>query len=317
MHFHKPTLLKSMCLNDVACRYNGEVINEPFLKCLEPYVTFINVCPEVEIGLGIPREVIRLVLENDEIRLKEKNSGLDHTESMHELSNYYLQILSGVHGFIFKGKSPSCGVRDAKLYQSDKKGASSKKVNGLFSDTIISHFENFPVIDDGRLNDFNIREHFLQRIFMLAELDEIHSLEALHHFHHKHYLLILSYSQNALKTLRKIIGLSSDEQFDKTLKTYKTTLISATQRLANTRSKIDVFLHAFSQVSHHLNPEEKSFVLDILEHYHKGRLPFSSLTVLLKSYAVRYQEQELLNQSFFNPFPEELVQVRDSGKNII
>ncbi|PAM95776.1 cytoplasmic protein, partial [Flavobacterium sp. IR1] len=98
--FAKPRVVVSKCLEFEACRYNGEKIPDKLIEKLSPYVEFIPVCPEVEIGLGTPREVIRLVASGDEARLKQPETGRDLTELMEEYSNDFLSELEEVDGFI-------------------------------------------------------------------------------------------------------------------------------------------------------------------------------------------------------------------------
>jgi len=260
------------------------------------------------------------IFENDKIILRENKTERDLTKQMLDFSNEYVKNLGQIQGCIFRGKSPTCGVKDVKLYSSMKPGQSYSKTNGLFSQTIINYYGILPVIDDGRLNDFNIREHFLSKIFLLAKYDNIsnvNSLKELQEFHHYNKMLLMSFYQIGLKRLGKIIDNSKQEDIVETLSLYRDMLLKSTSRMPSVKSKINVFLHFFGQISEYLNNQEKAFILDTVEQYRNGRIPFSSLLIILKVYGVKYALTEVLDQSFLHPFPEQLNQVRDSGKQII
>lgn len=141
--FAKPTIVVSKCLEFDACRYNGEMIPDVTIRNLQPFVTFIPVCPEVEIGLGTPRETIRIVEENGLNRLVQPSTREDVTEKMEQFSNDFLQTLSDVDGFILKNRSPSCGTRDVKIYSSFEKAPAKGKGPGLFGGAVIKNFRIF------------------------------------------------------------------------------------------------------------------------------------------------------------------------------
>lgn len=319
MEFYKPKVIISRCLNFAPCRYDGQMVKDPFLSLLIPYVDFITVCPEEEIGLGTPRETIRLIKKEDQIHLMQNKTEIDLTNKMSSFSENYVKRLNFIQGFIFKSKSPSCGLKDAKVYLKMGKAQSVGKQNGLFTDVIVNQFPLLPITDEGRLNDFHIREHFLTRIFLLAHFDEVsrsQSVESLKEFHHKHHMLLMSLNQAGLKRLERIMNnkdLDKDEKFN----SYYDTLLEATKRMANVRSKCHVFNYYFGQLADQLSSKEQQFVLEQLEHYKNGHIPYSSLLILLKSLALRYDEMDLLSQSYFNPYPDQLLQLRDSGKHII
>ncbi|RMF90465.1 MAG: DUF523 domain-containing protein, partial [Nitrospinota bacterium] len=118
----KPVVVISKCLEIAPCRYNGEMITDSFVQKLAPHVTFIPVCPEVEIGLGVPRHPIRLVTSQGETRLIQPATGQDLSASMQAFSRDFLSTLDEVDGFILKSRSPSCGLRDSKRYPTVEKG---------------------------------------------------------------------------------------------------------------------------------------------------------------------------------------------------
>ena len=147
----KPVVVVSKCLGFDACRYNGDIIEEEFLKRLEPFVRFVPVCPEMEIGLGTPREPVRIVNGNGELKLLQPATGLDLTERMRAFSSTFLASLKEVDGFILKSRSPSCGPAEVKVYKSTERGAPVAWSSGLFAGAVLEKFPGLAVEDEGRL----------------------------------------------------------------------------------------------------------------------------------------------------------------------
>src|ERR1700722_912791 len=108
----KPRIVISKCIGFEACRYNGEIVEDKFVHRLAGHVEFICVCPEVEIGLGTPREAVRIVSAGDEFKLIQPASGLDLTRKMRAFTGDFLSSLGDVDGFILKTRSPSCGISE-------------------------------------------------------------------------------------------------------------------------------------------------------------------------------------------------------------
>ncbi|MBI4398245.1 MAG: DUF523 domain-containing protein [Candidatus Omnitrophica bacterium] len=157
--FEKPVVVLSKCLEFEACRYNGQVIPDSFIKKLIPHVDFMPVCPEVEIGLGTPRAPIRLVEEKEKIHLMQSGTLADVTHRMTSFSKKYLDSLKDVDGFILKSRSPSCGLKEVSVYRSLEKSASIGKRTGLFAEAVLNAFPGLAIEDEGRLLNLKIREH--------------------------------------------------------------------------------------------------------------------------------------------------------------
>jgi len=164
--FVRPNIVVSKCLGFAACRWNAEIIKAGIIKKLEPYVNFIPVCPEVEIGLGIPRDPIQIVSIKGEEKLVQPASGNDLTEKMIQFRDSFLSSLNEIDGFILKSRSPSCGIKDVKIYPSlEKAEPISANNSGFFSRKVIEMFPDLAIEDDCQLNDIKIRQHFLKKLF--------------------------------------------------------------------------------------------------------------------------------------------------------
>src|SRR5512139_1873830 len=136
----KPIVVVSQCLGFAAVRYNGIMLRDDFVEALRDHVQFVQVCPEVGVGLGIPRDPIRIVIANGQRRLIQPTTGKDVTEPMHRFTAEFLRSLGPVDGFILKSRSPSCGIKDVKMFSGPDAGAASLgKGSGLFAETVLKH----------------------------------------------------------------------------------------------------------------------------------------------------------------------------------
>ena len=173
MNFPTPKVVVSKCLGFDSCRYNGQKIFDPVVQMLSGHVEFITACPEVEIGLGVPRNPVRLVRENEKTILYQPASGNEVTREMRTYIDNFFSELVTVDGFLLKSRSPSCGPWQVKVYNSTSAQSSQGKGPGLFGGYIVEHFAGFPIEEEGRLKNFVLREHYFTSLFTLAKLREI------------------------------------------------------------------------------------------------------------------------------------------------
>jgi uncharacterized protein YbbK (DUF523 family) len=143
--FPKPKIVISKCLGFDACRFNGEILQDRFVSKLESHVDFVPVCPEVEIGLGTPRPVVRLVSSSQGLKMIQSSTGADLTDSMRRFSSDFLVSIRDVDGFILTHRSPSCGIGDAKYYAGPEKGAALGKTSGLFAEAVLKRFAHLAI----------------------------------------------------------------------------------------------------------------------------------------------------------------------------
>ena len=166
--FNKPNIVISKCLGFETCRYNGQVINDEYVNKLSKFVNYIPVCPECEIGLGVPRFPIRIVKEKDNLKLVQPKTGKDCTKDMIRFSENFLKGLKNIDGFILKFRSPSCGINDVSIYPSLEKSAPVGKGPGFFGSKVMEMFPGLSIEHEGRLKNFKLREHALTKLFALA-----------------------------------------------------------------------------------------------------------------------------------------------------
>jgi len=315
--FPKPRIVVSQCLGFAPCRWNGVTIPDEFVRRLEPHVEFAPVCPEVQIGLGVPRDPVRVVAADGELRLVQPATGKDFTDAMRRFSAEHLASVGVVDGFILKSRSPSCGIKDVKVYPGAGKGAPSGKGVGFFAAAVLERFGDLPVEDEGRLTNFAIRDHFLLRVFALARLrDALQSgmLRDLVAFHARHKLLLMACNQSALRVLGRIVANPDKRPFADLAGEYQAHFRRALMRAPRTGSVINVLMHSMGYFSDELSAREKAFFLDSLERYRQRKVPLSAVTAILRSWVVRFENAYLMEQTFFDPYPEALVDLADSGK---
>jgi uncharacterized protein YbgA (DUF1722 family)/uncharacterized protein YbbK (DUF523 family) len=315
--FPKPIIVVSRCLGFEAVRYDGAIIHDDFAKKLSSHVKFITVCPEVEIGLGVPREPIRIIESDSQRRLVQPATGRDFTVKMNRFSDKFLKSLSDVDGFIMKSRSPSSGIKDVKIYSGKPKSPIIGKGAGFFGGKILELFPDYPVEDEGRLLNLKIREHFLIRIFALASFRKTvrsEGMKELVKYHSENKLLLLSHNQKEMRLLGKIVANHERNKTEKVISEYEKHLRLALLRPAREGANINTMMHAMGYFSDRLTSREKNYFLKELDNYKRRRITFPAVAGILQSWVLRFEETYLQNQTFFEPFPEELLETSDSGK---
>ncbi len=314
----RPILVISRCLGFEACRWNAEVVKDPFVELLVPYVNAVTVCPEVDMGLGIPRDPVHLEDWGDGIRLIQFKKGVDHTDRMRAFSREFLNGLKEVDGFILKARSPSCGSRDVKVFPpgSGDRGAIGKGI-GIFAAEVMERFPGLPVETEGRLRNHRIREHFLTRIFLLARFRGAQATGtrgSLVDFHTRHKLMLMAYHQQELRSMGRLVAQAADLPTKDLFTLYRAHLLKAVSRLPRRNSHANVLMHAMGYFSRYLTSREKSHFLTLLERFREGKLPLSAPLAVINSWIVRFGQEYLQSQHYFHPYPEGLMVLDDSGK---
>ncbi len=303
--FPKPKIVVSQCLGFAPCRYDGAIIEDAFVRELAPFVEFIPVCPEVAIGLGVPRKPIRIVLQGGKKHLLQEDTGKDLTREMEEFSETFL-TRQNVHGFILKAKSPSCGLRDVKIH------APSGKVlalgNGMFAEAVLRAYPYLATESEKRLENLAIREHFLEKVFALADLEEVEDGKfpgKLVDFHTRYKLFLLAHHEKETRLLGTIVAHVA-ENVDKAFAEYRTHFLQAIRRAMNRRLVVNVLYHILGYFKDKITLQEKTFFLHLVEEFRKGAIPLLVPLNLAESWVLRFEEPYLLRQVFFRPYPEAL-----------
>ncbi len=301
----------SSCLLGNRVRYDGGHQRDSFLiDTLGQYVDYIAVCPEVECGLAIPREALRLVGDPADPRLVTARSGKDYTEQMKSWAADRINKLAkeNLDGFVFKRKSPSSGMARVKVYS--ESGMPSDKGVGLFARAFMDQFPHLPVEDDGRLHDPALRENFIQRIFVHRRWRDLLATAkrrgGLVDFHTSHKLLILSHNERDYREMGRLVARAKDLPVDELFRRYEELLMTALKKKSTVKKHSNVLSHVFGYFKKDLSALEKQEVLEILDQYHQGMIPLIVPLTLMKFFAKKFKQDYLANQHYLDPHPLQL-----------
>jgi len=320
MNHVRPEVGVSKCLEFDACRYNGTMISNDLVRDLKPFVDFIPVCPEVEIGLGTPRPTIVLQTGgfNEKIEFFQPDTGKVYTPEVEKLAFDFIKENPSIDGFIFKSKSPSCGLKGIKVYHKKSKMAllASK---GVFAKIISEEYNLIALEEDGRLNDFNLREHFLIKLFSITRYREVEnkkSLKILQSYHAKHKMLFYCYNQSLLRKMGKIASNPEHKHIDDILTDYKHHLALIFSSPPTHRKRINALMHMLGYFKEHINSKQKQHFLNALEDYRNRRIPAHSTLAIIENWLQAYNISYLEEQYVFEPFPKNILYIADSGKGV-
>jgi uncharacterized protein YbgA (DUF1722 family) len=245
------------------------------------------------------------------------STGADVTKKMERFARSYLASLRDVDGFILKSRSPSCGTKDVKMFAGVEKQAAVDTGAGFFGGAVLETFRGCPVEDEGRLLNFRIREHFLTSLYALVRFRAVKAagtMRELVEYQARHKLLLMSYNQKELRILGRIVANPEHKSMRDVFGEYEAHLRPAFATPARYTSNINVLMHVLGYFSEKLSNREKAFFLDSLEKYKAGRIPLSATISIVNSWLARFSQAYLDKQAYFEPYPESLVEITDSGK---
>ncbi len=299
----------SACLIGEKVRWNGGHKQDHFITdTLGQYVQYVPVCPEVECGLGIPRETLRLTGDANHPRLVTSRSQIDHTQRMKNWAARRLNQLESedLCGFIFKSDSPSSGMMRVKVYNA--KGMPEKKGVGIFAKAFMEKFPRIPVEEDGRLHDPKLRENFIEAIFTLKRwrdtLKQPRRMKALVDFHTRNKLLFLSHSTTIYQEMGRLVasgakGTSITEIYDR----YEKLMMDVLALKTTIKKNINVLFHILGYFKNQLTADEKSELIELIEQYRNEYTPLIVPLTLINHYVRKYKEPYLAQQTYLNPHP--------------
>tara|TARA_B100000287_G_scaffold432468_1_gene491890 strand:+ start:408 stop:1352 length:945 start_codon:yes stop_codon:yes gene_type:complete len=309
--YPKPKIIISKCLEFDACRYDGQLIANKFIDRLKDFIDFMPICPEVEVGMGTPRDPIHIEKKDDNYLLPQPKTGNEFSKKINSFSDDFIKSIKQVDGFILKHASPSCGISSAKIYTSNSMVPIGKG-DGLFASKIIQKFPNHPKEEEKRLNNTFLREHFLTSIFTIADFRNVDSIDSLYKYHAKHKYLFMSYNQNLMREMGRIAANAVESKIDVALKLYYDSLLAIFKKRSRYQSNINTHMHIMGYFKKDITSNEKKHFLDILERYREKKVPISSVNSILSSWIHRFHNEYLMNQSFLQPFPVELIDSNNS-----
>jgi uncharacterized protein YbgA (DUF1722 family)/uncharacterized protein YbbK (DUF523 family) len=301
----------SKCLLGEPVRYDGQHKHDHFITdTLGRFFEFVGVCPEVECGLGVPRESMRLVGDPANPRLVTTRTGIDHTARMQDwVARRVVELeKEDLHGFIFKARSPSSGMENVKVY--NDKGGVVGKAPGMFGKAFMALFPTLPCEDEGRLNDPDLRENFIERVFTLWRFRQAvrasPTLATLMAFHARNKLLIQSHHETLMREMgRELAGLKA-RMARAHIPQYEAKLMRALKTLATVRKHTNILQHMLGYLRDNVDDADRKELAGIVEDYRRELLPLVVPVTMLRHYVLKHGIAYLADQYYLNPHPLEL-----------
>ena len=305
----------SSCLLGEEVRFDGGHKRSDFLtETLGRFVEFVPVCPELEIGLGVPRESIRLVRgpdHADAIRLVGNKTGLDHTDKMHAYAERRTAALGReeLSGYVLKKDSPSCGMERVRVY--GPSGMATRDGAGLFASALMRRYPSLPVEEEGRLNDPHLRENFVERVFAYRRLRSFFSarwtLGGLVQFHTAHKLVLMAHSPKAYSELGRFVANAKRLAHDRVRDDYELAFMDALKKVATTARHTNVLHHMLGYLREHLDATARAELVTLIDDYHRGLVPLIVPITLFRHYVREFGIAYLRGQVYLEPHPKELM----------
>jgi uncharacterized protein YbgA (DUF1722 family)/uncharacterized protein YbbK (DUF523 family) len=304
----------SSCLLGQEVRYDGGHKRDRFLTdVLGDYVTWVPVCPEVEIGLGTPRPTIRLErTEDGSARLVMPTSGEDLTDKMLKYADDRIRRLEkhDLAGYVLKKDSPSCGMERVKVR--DSNGMPSRTGVGTFAAELLRLVPDLPVEEEGRLNDAKLRENFITRIFAYRRWVDLEQAgptrRRLMEFHAAHKYVMMSRNQAGMRRLGRLLGEAGpDDSVRAVAAAYRTGFTEVMRRAPGRKGHTNVLRHLAGYVSDRLDTDDRSELTESIGQYHEGLVPLIVPVTLIRHYVRKLEVATLQNQVYLWPHPHELM----------
>lgn len=313
----------SQCLLGERVRHDGGHKRDQFLtETLGRYFEWVPVCPEVEVGMGIPRETIQLVELDDGLHLLGTRSRTDHTLAMRRYARERVRELEPweLRGYILKKDSPSCGMERVRVHRPE--GQAVRDGRGLFATALLEQFPNLPVEEEGRLCDPRLRENWVERVFAYDRLKRLWagefpsessrgrkswSLGDLVAFHTAHKLTLLAHSPPAYRALGNYVARAKTMGREPLRNEYEHQFMDALRKMATPGRHANVLQHMAGYFRDELDAPSRQELTELIESYRRGLLPLVVPLTLIRHYVRRFDVAYLKSQSYLNPHPQELM----------
>lgn len=299
----------SSCLLGEEVRFDGGHKRDAFLvQTLGPLVEWVMVCPEVEVGLGTPREAIRLVQdpqEPDGVRLVARKTGVDLTTRMRRYARERVRALAteNLSGYILKKDSPSCGMERVKIWS--EAGMAERNGRGLFAAELMRQCPNMPVEEEGRLQDPRLRENFVDRVFMYRRLRSLFSgrwtVGDLVTFHTAHKLVLMAHSLSGYRDLGRLVAEAKSVPRTELVRRYEDELMAAMAKPATRARHTNALQHAVGHFKGRLEAAARQELATVIDDYRLGLIPIVVPLTLIRHHARLLSVSYLLSQQYFNP----------------
>jgi uncharacterized protein YbgA (DUF1722 family)/uncharacterized protein YbbK (DUF523 family) len=293
-------------------RFDGGHKRDRFITdLLGGFVEWVPVCPEVEVGMGIPRPAMRLVRDGDDVRMLEIASRRDHTRRMRSYASRRVRELRDLHlyGYVLKKDSPSCGMTRVKIYA--EKGMAKREGIGLYASALMDAYPNLPVEDEGRLNDPKLRENFIERVFAYRRLRDLFrgrwTRGQVVAFHTAHKLQLMAHSTVAYGKLGRLVAALKQTPRAAFRRQYESGFMEALAHVASRGRNANVLQHAAGHLKQLLDPASRGELSELIHDYRKGLVPLVVPVTLIGHHVRHHAVEYLKGQVFLEPHPKELM----------
>jgi uncharacterized protein YbgA (DUF1722 family)/uncharacterized protein YbbK (DUF523 family) len=309
----RPRIGISSCLLGEKVRFDGGHKRDGFLTgVLEPFVDWVPVCPEVEVGMGIPRPSVRLQGDLSALRMVADKSGRDWTHAMRRYSRRRVRELTKLNlsGYVLKKNSPSCGMERVRVYP-EKGGQPQRRGRGLFASVLMEGIPLLPVEEEGRLNDLKLRENFIERVFAYWRWQRLcagrRTRGALVEFHTRHKLILMAHAEADLRRLGRQVAGAKGRPVAEVYAEYGTLFMDALRHQATVKRHTNVLQHMLGYFSDRLTRVEREELLGLVHDYHGRLVPLIAPITLMRHYVSKYRVAYLQDQLYLQPHPKELM----------
>jgi len=303
----------STCLLGEEVRWDGGHKNDRYLTdILGEYFQFVPVCPEAELGMGIPREPVHLEGDIEKPRMIGNKSREDWTDRMNRFSRRRVTDLipEGLSGYVLKRGSPSCGMERVKV-KGGKGNMPRSKGQGLFAAELMRRLPLLPVEEEGRLNDPGLRESFIVRVFAYHRVQQVFSGRfkrgEVVAFHSREKYLLMAHSPQHYKSLGQLVAQVKDYTPTEFKQRYVAEFMTALGQRSTIRKHLNVMQHILGYLKKLIGTAEKQDILRVFEAYRQGLVPLIVPMTLLNHHLSVQQVTYLLDQSYLQPAPAELA----------
>jgi len=310
----RPRIGISSCLLGQKVRFDGGHKRDAFLvETYGQFVDWVPVCPEVELGLGTPRDSLRLLRRDDLVRMVNKKTGEDIAGAMRAWSAKRVESLAkqDLSGYVLKKDSPSCGMERVKVYGAEPGSMPAKSGRGLFAEALMARFPDLPVEEEGRLSDPRLRDNFVERVFAYQRLKAFFAgrwtVGGLVAFHTAHKLTLLAHAPEAYSTLGRLVaGAKGLDRADVQAR-YREGFMRGLAAMATARKHANVLLHMAGYFRKSLDDDSRQELLGAIEDYRRGLVPLIVPITLVRHHVRRVGEPYLAGQVYLDPHPKELM----------
>lgn len=298
----------SACLLGDEVRFDGGHKRSAFCQEeLGRHVEFVKLCPEVGIGMPVPRPTIRLEQHGDETRAVVPKTGEDVTDRLIGFAHRAQGHLATISGYVLCAKSPSCGMERVKLYNPEN-GHARKEGEGIFAAQLRQRYPALPLEEDGRLNDPQLRENFVMRVFVYAAWQSLPSQPGkadLLNFHTSLKLLLLAHNQQVYRALGREVA-DMQELTSEACTNYIEKVMAALASPATRANHTNVLQHIQGYFKQYLSASQREELTESILSYHEGTEPLLVPLTLLRHYMREHPSDYLSGQRYLNPYPKDL-----------